>query len=713
MKSVVARVLILLLIVASKSAVAVSCSNNAIYYKLPGATVADCHPRSGTKVIYSLDDGAFAGERNSDAVSILGTTEATQDRPQSIEISPLYSGRFYNKPIDQNFPKSIGNLVAWYDANNYLNGYQKIPVDALAKTIKDKSGNKYDLNLTSSTPGKGYINKSYENRPVNTLYCDGTNYYTTSGMPSINYERGITVFVVADSLSANAVLVQHGDPAASDLNSWSFNIKANKDNFTAYNDGGSLINITGSLPNANVFTNNSKNLKISVGHINNVENIAYLWQNWAAGIANTYNGGLFSSNTKQLSLCGNVIGNNLYQGAIAEVIIYNKFLLPDEINAITQYLNYKWTNNQTKPDCVHEIESPNANKLVPYPDGSSGMPMWPNANRNQTSTFECTPGLVTSRTCNAGGWGASTNCIPATCNNASIPLPANATFASGTTPSGNTVTLTCGDGYMGSPSVTCQGTSWRSVTGSCVSNSCNNADALPMTNGGPVKNSGTTAHNEYLGYYCDAGYTVDWARGLCKNGAWTVEGRCASTSCPNANLSYANTIFNQSGTTNNGSAVTGSCDTSNCYNASSITASCSNGAWSYSGSCTPQSCTIYSYKGGTSKANYITVGQTASACFGASAGCSNNTRTATCSCSGGTPTITSTSGSCYWNARCNNNIYGTATSHNGSVCYHSDNSSFTENLSYQFTTYGSIIKFCTQTCNKGICSSCTWTNCTY
>jgi hypothetical protein len=594
MISAMAKILLLFLIFTSNFAIAVTCPNNAIYSMTPGAPYKSCHTHFGTAVSNSLDSVVqFGGGPNTNSVKIINYMPATTG-PQAVNGPPLYTGSLQKQEIKADFPKNIGDLVAWYDASSVSGKGDVVGKNNNVLKIIDKSDRKLDLIRQSSAAATGQDDKSIANSPVKTIYCNGSNYYVTTNITPTSYANGITVFVVANSISPNSVIVQHGNPASP--NNWSFNTTGSKDNFTA-NAG--AINITGSLTNASAFVDGNRNLKISVAHITPSNSSAYLWQNFAAG--NYTPTGSFGNNSNQISLCGTSSGGSLYTGNIAEVIIYSKALSADQIHAMFSYLSKKWLNNQASPDCKFYVETYDANKLVT----GSVMPTWPNANRGQTITFNCASSGVTTNTCSASGWGGASACSSTTCTNASIPTVANGSFspAGATTANSATITGTCSSGYIGSPTVVCNNGSWGSVSGSCSPGASCNTNNISNPHGvtdiapnvtvasGATYSAGCGGYGHYK---CSTGTSST----TCNNGTWSalsyncncvcnsdINGSyCANASCNTNNISnpHGVTDIAPNVTVASGATYSAGCGGYGHYKCSTGTSSttCNNGTWS-------------------------------------------------------------------------------------------------------------------------------------
>jgi len=218
---------------------------------------------------------------------------------------------------------------------------------------------------------------------------------------------------------------------------------------------------------------------------------------------------------------------------------------------------------------------------------------------NGTQTASCASGYILDNpsnpaiaTCGSNGsWTFSGgNCISSTICSNSLLSSRYANFTTtGTTANGTTLNSTCLGNASQTTSATCTNGSWVYSAGNCPTVCLNSLLNTKNTilNSTFATTTNVTYETQYMSASCNSGYSLisggNTVKGTCgSDGNWTFSGGPCEIPCSNSllNFNYAN-FNNTIGTTNSRGTNSGSCLAST---SQTVTATCNNGNWSYSGS---------------------------------------------------------------------------------------------------------------------------------
>lgn len=176
----------------------------------------------------------------------------------------------------------------------------------------------------------------------------------------------------------------------------------------------------------------------------------------------------------------------------------------------------------------------------------------------QGDTFElhCAEGYqeVVQRniTClSTGNWSGTPRCELAKCDD--LVLPENSRLknvTSGSKRTGDSITLTCNDGYKlnGNPNVICQENRNWSRLPTCAVLDCGNP---PFVEGHLVRGLNSTIVNSSFSLECDDGYYLVGSSTIyCRsNGKWSDIQRCKPVSCEKPPIPPNSIVLDETGTT--------------------------------------------------------------------------------------------------------------------------------------------------------------------
>ena len=224
-------------------------------------------------------------------------------------------------------PAIISSCALWLDAADLST---ITAASNLVSSWLDKSGNKNNATQETAASQPSSRTRSFNGR--NVLDFDGINDLLTLASNNI-FDQPFTSFVVAQANAINATGSFISRQSAAE--SGGFNIRVNGDstNFTAFGVGESTTFSVVSQPSVN--TNmNIHNVSFNLATSYSINNGTVITANTLA----TYNNAI-SRNATIGALQSNV---EYFNGAIAEIIFYNRVIRSDERLNILRYLSNKW-----------------------------------------------------------------------------------------------------------------------------------------------------------------------------------------------------------------------------------------------------------------------------------------------------------------------------------------------------------------------------------
>ncbi len=244
-------------------------------------------------------------------------------------LSYYHKYKFYEPltvPVEPKNPKDYNGLFSWYDLSNINNVNQ---TNLNVSNVYDMTG-LYSLDIGTIDKPKYVAGKG--------LYFDGTSYMMNQGV-SMNLNN-YTIFVVFedDVKVNNSGLITFFDyNNTNDTDSGGTSI--NNDTTNNFNISNNLINLTANNGQSGIYVVKNDNNSITIRN-NGSTNTTDTYVGDAGVSTDFIMGGRYISN--------NV--DNLFNGYIKEVVIYNTPLSDIDIKDLEGYLAWKWNLNPKLPN---------------------------------------------------------------------------------------------------------------------------------------------------------------------------------------------------------------------------------------------------------------------------------------------------------------------------------------------------------------------------
>jgi hypothetical protein len=264
-------------------------------------------------------------------------------------------------------PKAYPNLRLWLDSSdastmfNAVTGGSNVASGGEVARWEDKSGNNYHAVQSNSALRPNFVEKS-KTSPTTGINCNGTDYmqFTTGALPSALSTNKFTIFAVVNpngnfnsdynSISSTACILSKSAPLSSNLGQWQLDGTSS----TAINQGGLFpafkkFKSTSTLESNfgygatvgdmghNQTTSSVHDITTCIQFDGSNVNIIKGWDRININKANI---------STSVSLTGDFLGfsmgQNIMQGYIKEVIIYDSILTSTQIGSVQRYLTSKW-----------------------------------------------------------------------------------------------------------------------------------------------------------------------------------------------------------------------------------------------------------------------------------------------------------------------------------------------------------------------------------